>query len=97
MRARGGAVAEAEERRGRWVSARGLGRVLGISHNAVLGLYRAGVISAEIHEGALMRFDPLRVREVLRARAVAHQDEISGGGLSPRVAEVLLPTLRNLR
>jgi hypothetical protein len=66
-------------------SARATGRELGLSATKVLELEAAGVISAEIHEGRLIRFDVEKVRKVLRKRAAEHRK-------TGRIPDGMVPT-----
>ena len=61
----------------KFVSARKLGLELGMSVNAVLRLYRDGIIDAEVHEGTLIRFDAEKVKATLAKRAKRNRGEVA--------------------
>lgn len=53
---------------------------LGLSPSQISELLKAGAITAEIHEGSLIRFDVEKVRTQLRERAEKRARDASGGG-----------------
>jgi len=58
------------------VSARALGRELGVAHTTILEMYRKGIIDADIHEGVCIRFDAAKVREALAKRAKENRNAV---------------------
>ena len=58
-------------------SARALANELGMTHTAILRLYRDEVIDAEIHEGRLIRFDLEKVRVALAKRARRNRHSVA--------------------
>lgn len=58
-------------------SARALANELGMTHSAILRLYRDEVIDAEIHEGRLIRFDLEKVRVALAKRAKRNRHSVA--------------------
>lgn len=58
-------------------SARALANELGMTHTAILRLYRDEVIDAEIHEGRLIRFDLEKVRVALAKRAKRNRHSVA--------------------
>ncbi len=59
------------------LSARALASQLGMTHTAILRLYRQEIIDAEIHEGRLIRFDLEKVRDRLAKRAKQNRQSIA--------------------
>ena len=58
-------------------SARALANEFGMTHTAILRLYRDEVIDAEIHEGRLIRFDLEKVRVALAKRARRNRHSVA--------------------
>ena len=59
------------------LSARALANEFGMTHTAILRLYRDEVIDAEIHEGRLIRFDLEKVRVALAKRAKRNRHSVA--------------------
>jgi hypothetical protein len=59
------------------LSARSIANELGMTHTAILRLYRDEVIDAEIHEGRLIRFDLEKVRTALAKRAKRNRHSVA--------------------
>jgi len=59
------------------ISARSLANELGMTHTAILRLYRDEAINAEIHEGRLIRFDLEKVRAALAKRALRNRHSVA--------------------
>lgn len=70
------------------VSMRGLARQLGVSEFKIRSLHKERVITPEIHEGRLIRFDAEAVRKTLLRRA-AKQAKRPAAKLPPGMVPVI--------
>ena len=72
------------------LSARELGRRMGVTNPKVMAMFRDGIIPAEIAEGVLIRFDEAKVRRILARRAERTADAAVAkanqpAGLPPKI------------